>query len=352
MIPYNVELFTPEFEYRASAQVEYIDHEYDYLDITKAAVKIPGTITAKKGDWIHITRNAFEANGIISDIKSKKDSVTLEYKPFNKLFDITAYVDPMELQTVSLEKWLKDQIEKIYVNNSDQLQNIAGLTVTVISEHQGAAIERYETGLNNLYDIIVEAFMSYGIVCTFTMDVQRKRLNLLIGSRDTDRITIEADLGNVFEKEVTIKEAQENTNKLIVYNEEDYTQKIVYYLTKNNEITTENKDRITPVICGQVTAKATTKITFEEAAQSKVEKTLKTSEYDNLIEITVSVDDPLVRPTQLQIGQTVEIISDGMRYNTVLTGINYASEKITLIFGAIRLELTKILKRRFRENGN
>lgn len=137
-----------------------------------------------------------------------------------------------------------------------------------------------------------------------------------------------------------------------MYNEEDYTQKIVYYLTKNNEITTEDRDRITPVICGQVTAKATTKITFEEAAQSKVEKTLKTSEYDNLIEITVSVDDPLVRPTQLQIGQTVEIISDGMRYNTVLTGINYASEKITLIFGAIRLELTKILKRRFRENGN
>lgn len=258
----------------------------------------------------------------------------------------------MELQTVSLEKWLKDQIEKIYVNNTDQLQNITGLTVTVISEHRGAAIEGYETGLNNLYDIIVEAFMSYGIVCTFTMDVQRKRLNLLIGSRDTDRITIEADLGNVFEKEVTIKEAQENTNKLIVYNEEDYTQKIVYYLTKNNEITTEDRDRITPVICGQVTAKATTKITFEEAAQSKVEKTLKTSEYDNLIEITVSVDDPLVRPTQLQIGQTVEIISDGMRYNTVLTGINYASEKITLIFGAIRLELTKILKRRFRENGN
>lgn len=87
--------------------------------------------------------------------------MTLEYKPFNKLFDITAYVDPMELQTVSLEKWLKDQIEKIYVNNSDQLQNIAGLTITVISEHQGAAIEGYETGLNNLYDIIVEAFMSY-----------------------------------------------------------------------------------------------------------------------------------------------------------------------------------------------
>ena len=41
MIPYNVELFSPDFEYRASAQVEYIDHEYDYLDITKAAVKIP-----------------------------------------------------------------------------------------------------------------------------------------------------------------------------------------------------------------------------------------------------------------------------------------------------------------------
>lgn len=48
MIPYNVELFSLDFEYRASAQVEYIDHEYDYLDITKAAVKSQGSITAKK----------------------------------------------------------------------------------------------------------------------------------------------------------------------------------------------------------------------------------------------------------------------------------------------------------------
>lgn len=351
MIPYNVELFSPDFEYRASAQVEYIDHEYDYLDITKAAVKIPGEITAEKGDWIRITREGFEASGVVSDIKSRRDTITIEYKPFNKIFDIKTYVDPTELKNMSLEQWLKNIIVRIYVENEDELQNFTGLNVKIISEHQGTAIEGYETGLNNLYDIVVEAFLTYEIVCEFAIDVQNRSLNLLIGSKDLEKVTIEADLGNVLEKEITIKEGDESTNKLIVYNEEDFAQKVVYYLTKNNEVTTEDRDRVTPVVCECTTAKASSKTTFAEVAQSKAEKTLKASIYDNLIEITVLVNDEIVKPEQLQIGQNAEIISDGVKYNTILTGVEYDEEKMTLIFGAIRLELTKILKRRIR-NGN
>lgn len=348
MTPYNVELFRPDFSYRASAQVEMIEHVFDYLDIEKAPIEIPGKIEAEKGDWIRIVKEGFEANGIISDIKEKDGSVKLSYKPFHKIFDVGVYVDVEKLATETVEQWLEEIITGLYIENEDALQNIKGLETKVISGHEGQAMEAYESGINNLHDIMVDAFTTYGIVCDFEMDVQRKRLVLKIGSVIQETFTIEADLGNIFEKEIIIKEADESTNKLIIYNEEDYAQKEVYYLTEYDEVTSEDRDRISPVVCDTVTAKASASATFSEVAKNKAEKTLKPSQYDNLIEITVSVNDELVRPTERRIGQQADIISGGKVYRTIMTGMRYDKEKITLVFGAIRLELTKILKRRFK----
>ena len=353
MEPYNVEIFRPDFEYRSSAQGDVIEHEFDYMDITKAKVEIPGgNIVADKGDWIHLSRKNFAADGIISDVKVKKDSVVVEYKPFQKIFDVNTYVDISDLEQNSLEDWLAKIISRLYISNPDQLQNISGLEISVVSEHKGAALEGYDTGLNNLYDIMLSAFTAYGVVCDFELSVWNKKLELIIGSKDMAVITIEADLGNVLAKNITLKEDDSNTNKLVIYNEEDYTQKVIYYLTSADEVTTEDIDRITPVVCKEITAKTTSSATFEEVAQKKAEKTLTPSEYDNLIEITLMEDDLLVKPTQLQIGQKTEVISAGVSYKTIMTGIQYDEGKVTLIFGAIRLELTKILKRRFREYGN
>ena len=55
--------------------------------------------------------------------------------------------------------------------------------------------------------------------------------------------------------------------------------------------------------------------------------------------------DSLVKPEELEIGQRVRIILQNNEYNTILTGKN-EKETTTLIFGAVRLELTKILKGR------
>jgi hypothetical protein len=51
----------------------------------------------------------------------------------------------------------------------------------------------------------------------------------------------------------------------------------------------------------------------------------------------------------MNIGQDVLVISEGKEYESMLTGYKFKNGKITLIFGAIRLELTKILKRRLNE---
>lgn len=346
---YNVELFSPEFDYRSSAQVDAIEHVFDYMDVEKAKIKVPGQINAKKGDWIHITRGTFEADGILSEIKKQEQRTELQYKPFHKIFDIDTYVNMESLSGMTLERWLEQLIGGIYIHNDDTLQNIAGLETEVLSEHPEAALENYQTGVNNLYDIILDAFVVYGVVCDFRMDVQEKKLILRISSVTAEKFTVEADLDNVLEKNIIIKEAKESTNKLIIYNRENYSQKVIYYRNADNQITTEDSNRELPVVCDTVTVKVGTGRTFEETAEKKAGNTLKASVYDNLIEITVALDDELVRPTERVIGQQADIISGGICYHTILTGIEYDEDKIKLVFGAVRLELTKQLKRRFRQ---
>jgi hypothetical protein len=72
-------------------------------------------------------------------------------------------------------------------------------------------------------------------------------------------------------------------------------------------------------------------------------KVFKTSKYNNLIELTVKDDDSMINPRTMNIGQIVEIIHEGVSYNSILTGKEIKNGLIKLTFGTIRLELTKIL---------
>lgn len=84
---------------------------------------------------------------------------------------------------------------------------------------------------------------------------------------------------------------------------------------------------------------------FEDAAYKNAETTFKSNRYDNYIEITCALDDTLINPSILTIGQVTNVVSNGVVYPTILTG-RKVSDKYTLVFGTIRLELTKQLKER------
>jgi hypothetical protein len=73
-------------------------------------------------------------------------------------------------------------------------------------------------------------------------------------------------------------------------------------------------------------------------------KAFTKSKYRNLIEFTVLENDAILTPTELKAWQEVEVIHKGASYNSILTGIKRAKGLVTLTFGTIRLELTKILK--------
>lgn len=84
-----------------------------------------------------------------------------------------------------------------------------------------------------------------------------------------------------------------------------------------------------------------------DAMTVKVGSTFAKNKYCNLIELSALSTDPMIEPLNMQMGRIVEIIHDGVIYNSVLSGREVASGVVKLIFGTIRLELTSYLKGRY-----
>lgn len=346
---YNVEIFTPDILYRDSVQIKELDCEIDYLDVIKKKVDFGKRIVrAKKGDYIRIKNKEIEILGIVSDVEFEKNKHSIEYKSLNKLWDVDVYVNFAELEEKSLEEWLAEAIRRLYVDSGDLLQNVYGMTVTTTSE-TSAVFPDCETGINNLFEVMMDAFTQYGIIVSEKMDIGNRKLQISIGKCEANGFAIEADLDNILEKEIIIKESKESVNKLIVYNEENYAQQIIYYKNVNDEITTDATNRNAPVVLDCATVKVTDKNTFEEQAAKKAKATLKATRLNNYIEIKVTPDDKLIRPKERKIGQEAIVISNGEIYKTILTGMEIDGQ-IKLLFGAVRIELTKQIKRRWRRN--
>ncbi len=87
--------------------------------------------------------------------------------------------------------------------------------------------------------------------------------------------------------------------------------------------------------------------TVADAMRRRAEATFAKNKYSNLIELTTLSDDAMIHPLDISIGQIVEVIHDGVVYNSLLSGREVKDGLVTLIFGTIRLELTKYLKGRY-----
>lgn len=76
-----------------------------------------------------------------------------------------------------------------------------------------------------------------------------------------------------------------------------------------------------------------------------VKKNFAAAKYVNNIELVVLRDDSMLHPKSMRIGQEINIIHNGTTYSSILTGKEYLSDgKVKLIFGTIRVDLTKMLK--------
>jgi len=339
---YNVELFSQTFEYLSSTQVKEIDIDFDYLDVVKNKISAPN-IVADIGGYIRISHDNITVNGIVTNIEIEQQEVTVSFKDIMDICNIDILIDPTQLKTKTMEGFISDYLKQYYVNNTDYLQVIQGLTVNTYTGTSGTSLS-IENPIDNFFkNVIYNAFLKHGIVVTFELNAQQKKIECKISKNISENVVIESTLPNIIDKKIEVGIAKESINKLIVLNEDNLAQSMIFYLHTDSSVSAVDANRILPVIFTTETVTVGDGEVFSDVALEKAIATLKPTEYNNLIEIEVMNDDDLVKPYDLKIGQTVTVIDNGNQYQSILTG-KKINGTTTLIFGAIRKELTKKIK--------
>lgn len=341
---YNVEIFNG-FQYRCSAQVPEVEYKEDYMSPEKNKIQSKqSALYAQEGDYIHAWSNDMDAWGIVTEFEGNKEKRQITYENFLTKFDTDIFCDSSALDSTTIENFMADIIRSNYIENSDALQNIEGLEVEVLTGTMGV-LEIEKDICNLLEDIIIPAFSTHQIVVNPVWNIQKKKITLQIARCQENTRTIEADLPNILAKNIVLRKTKDKVNKVLVVNEEDPSETVTVYRTAGGTITTEDTDRISPVVFTTLQTKASSKKTFSEVALEKAESKLKKAEYENLIELEVLPDDALVKPSELKLGQLVNVISDGVSYSSILTG-REIDETELLVFGTVRLDLTKVIRRK------
>lgn len=386
MKPYNVEIFNREFELLAHTNVDDIKIDYDYLkpNDSELVIRLTGfydTFAAQAvidensggllramsipeleglmdavgvGAYIRLQRDDTDIFGVITSVTTADDQLLtkLGIQPFPAaIFSTEILFDTNQQGTVALETVIANQITASFINSSDTIQNIPGLSVTTTSStiSWGMNLKSDTEGMHHcvidFYDVLIRrALEEYGIAIHTSVDFQNDTIDLTIG-KVVGTQTIEADLPNVFEKTFLINESSKNTNKLDVYDTANYTTVRTYYKHTDGTYDTTNNNRLYPVVREIGTATADENNTFIVNADAVAASVFGEVTYNNLIEIKCLCDDALIRPMELDIGSVVTVIHEGNAYTSIMTGYELEDNVINLIFGSIRADLTKLIRR-------
>ena len=382
MKPYNVEIFNRQFELLAHTNVDDIQIDYDYLspndsevtirltgfyDTFAAQASVPdgGGLRALSipeleglmdavgvGAYIRLQRDDTDIFGVITSVTTAEDKLLtrLGIRPFPAAIFSTEILFDTNVQGVTaLETVIANHITANWISNSDTLQNIPGLSVTTSSTTTtwGMNLKSDTEGMHHciidFYDVLIRrALEEYEIAIQTSVDYSTDTISLTIG-KVTGSKTIEADLPNVFGKTFLINESSKNTNKLVVYDTSNYTTTRTYYKHTDGTYSTTNSDRIYPVVLETQATQAEEGGTFADAADSAAASVFGEVTYNNLIEITCLYDDELIDPKNLKVGSVVSVIHDEVSYSSIMTGYQLEDNVITLIFGSIRADLTKLI---------
>lgn len=368
MRQYNVEIFDKEMKFVCNSIVEDIKYREDYIDPERYDVDLVGVTDIGINYFVHIQNSEEDYVGIVKSYEEKKAGVLhVTVGELPSIFDVEWLIDVNDFD-YTFEEYIKKLIKAIYIDGDASMK--MPFNITISSRTEDWSIE-YDVEnepdedeeeppvkvafVNVFDDVILPAFTSHQIRLDYKINLNTRTIDIDIGKNENEVITIEADLPNIIEKSVIIRKASSMTNKVIVYNEANYNESVTYYLHPNDEFDKIDADRITPVEFKLLHASEETdkdddgneyvSKTFEEVAYEKAAESFGRNKFTNLIELTVVNNDDLIFPKEMKIGQEVAVISDGTIYRSILTGREIRNST-KLIFGTIRLELTKLLKGR------
>lgn len=341
--PYKIEAFGRDFTFRSMAITGELNLLFDYLTLERISATVKA-IDVKRGDLIHITdfegRTVYD--GIVNLTETEKDTMTINIDPLLSLLNVPAVFSSKDQY---IEDWIAGMISAKYETNThDPIQDIS---CSVTAETQTEGIIQTEDLPINLWDVCVAAFQQYGITVSAELDLANKQIDFTVGTISGSRI-VEADLDNVLDKNIVLDDSTEAN--LATFLLQDLSARYSAWIgTSDNSLQLVSGDpaqtnRRTPVV---------EQIEIVDSLDPtellpKAQEILLPSQYKNLIELAYDIDDALVNPADLIIGEPVTVVHDGSTYPSILSGYEQSDGMMRLIFGVVRIELTKklIIERR------
>lgn len=330
----------------------------DYLAIQSTTIEIGATTKVVAGNLIRILRDDEDYFfGLVTNVDPGEYTTRVTFKPFVAIFDTDILFNigtqywSATAPGISLEQTLELYIKSYFYNNGDTLQNypldvsIVSGSVTPWNMYIRTDDESSVWAIVGLYStLIVRALKEYGVVLTISPDFNSGVISVTIGKVSGLR-RIDADLDNVTVKTLKVTDRPDGVNKLIVYNGANYNDDpVIFYVHPDRSWNDSDEDRITPVCYAIKVVTPNDGESFDDAAEIAAYEDLNGSQWDNLIELEMAPNDPLVNPASYKIGQTVTVYSKGTAYTSILTGKSVSLEVITLIFGSERITYTKKIR--------
>ena len=341
--PYKIEVFDRSFGFRSMAVTGELNLAFDYLTLERISATVKD-IDVRRGDLIHITD--FEGqtvyDGIANLTETDRSTVTVNVDPLLSLLNVDVVFSAKD---ANIEDWIANLITAKYISNShDALQDLDA-TVTATSSTAGEIAT--EGNMVNLWDVCVAAFQQFGITVQASLNLATKKIAFSVGTISGSRV-VEADLPNVLEKNFVLEDSTEVN--LVSFILEDLSDRYSAYIDTSDGTLQlvsgdpAQTDRQTPVYeqIEMVSSLDPTELL------PKAQELLLPGKYNSLIELTFDIDDQLVTPAALTIGEPVQVSHNGNLYDTILSGYEQSEGTMRLIFGVVRLELTKklIIERR------
>lgn len=372
MRQYNVEFFA-----RANLQFKHRDTVYDtlidddYISASTSTIEISSTDKISNGDYIYLTDEDVKFFGVVSDVSPGEYKTTVTFKSFISIFDELFLFDTSNQGTSNtnhrtLEATLTYYITTVYVNpsDSDALQALPIAVVNSVPVSNQTArwslnltpdTEGSHYCLIHMYSVlIVNALKKYGVSIKVEprFSGSTRKIYLTIEKNTSAPFKIDANLDNVSVKTLKYNDRPTGVNKLVVYNSENYANSLTFYVHTDRTWSYQNVDRIYPVVRESTAVAPDNDYEdpiegFAAAALDTAYNSLSGLEWDNLIELDTRINDPIIKPLDIKIGQLVTIWYKGASYSSILTGRSFQSNSVTLLFGSERIRYSK----RIRTNG-
>ena len=323
----RIECYDRNYSLRCWSPATCSRFSYDYLTLETNTITSVRKIFPERGDFIKLITNNKNYDGIISDIDNSGLTTIVTMKPLESLFDVKVYLERSKLSEMPLENFLKSLLQEARVLNADPGANISGIRFEITSTTNDAKLY-LEDNIQEIWNIAIKALKKYGVIISAKLEVNG--ICISIGVIE-DSITIEADGKNILSKTFSLQDDYGRVNTCLIINKNNETQQKRYY---SDDYTSPSNWDVKYIECD-------TEV-FEEEAEKAASDLLSKSEFNNLIEISIQQDDKIIR--NRKIGCHAIIISKNMMIPSMLTGYSMSADSlITLTFGAVRLDLSKIL---------